>query len=194
MIDDITTAQPMLLLENKRDSTNQIVSSVIEPLPKIIESKIVGERINIKGLSYSPINEMGVIFLTGLLWNNLPRTFSHIETINPNGFPDAIGVVLDGNSGRRYKKVNIEFEYVSSNFKLHGHPIDQCDLLICWEDDWDDCPIEVIELQKYLKSWDEKYRDEKDFKDKFISDIRKFVRKFPEEYKEIIMKELKEKL
>lgn len=116
-----------------------------------ITDSVLGERIGTKHMIYAPTNEMGVIFLAGHLLHGLPGIIDHIECMSNTSFPDAIGVKMDGNTGLRYKRVRIEFEFLSSNFKLHKHPIDQCDMIICWIDDWEDCPIEVIELKKYVE-------------------------------------------
>jgi len=45
----------------------------------------------------------------------------------------------------------IEFELQSSDFKSHKHPADGCDLIVCWEDDWKSCPIEVLELKSAIQ-------------------------------------------
>ncbi|MBD3351570.1 MAG: hypothetical protein GF364_08790 [Candidatus Lokiarchaeota archaeon] len=50
----------------------------------------------------------------------------------------------------RWQRVRIEFEYVSSNFQQHGHDPHQCDLIVCWEHDWKDCPLEVLELRTVI--------------------------------------------
>lgn len=105
----------------------------------------VGERIDLPILNYSPINEMGVILLFGYYLQDLG--FSHLEEIR-TAFPDAIGMRSIGSG--RYKRVRIEFEFRSSSFKRHGHPVSGCDVIVCWLHDWGDCPIEVIELRKVL--------------------------------------------
>lgn len=55
-------------------------------------------------------------------------------------FPDAVVKSLNGD------ELSAEFEFLSSNFKTHGHDIRECDLIICWEDNWNDCIISVLEL------------------------------------------------
>jgi len=85
---------------------------------------------------FIPTNEQGVIFLWGGVchlggWNPI-----HLQT----RFPDAI-FEKDG------EEYLIEFEYKSSNFLAHGHDFEQCDLIICWENDLHGLPIPVIELQ-----------------------------------------------
>jgi len=47
---------------------------------------------------------------------------------------------------RAGKKYRTEFEYKASNFVDHGHDIRQCDLLICWQNDYGSCCLPVIEL------------------------------------------------
>jgi hypothetical protein len=105
----------------------------------------VGERIDLPILNYSPINEMGVILLFGYYLQDLG--FSHLEEIRTS-FPDAIGMRSIGSG--RYKRVRIEFEFRSSSFKRHNHPINGCDVIVCWIHDWVDCPLQVIELRKEL--------------------------------------------
>lgn len=62
-------------------------------------------------------------------------------------FPDAVVKSLNGDV------ISAEFEFLSSNFKMHRHDIRECVLIICWEDDWPDCIISVLELSTG------KYRD-----------------------------------
>jgi hypothetical protein len=102
------------------------------------ERSIVGDLINFRGLVYSPINENGVIFLFGKVVEDLNM---YIEEIKP-GFPDCVGRRF---VGKGWERVYIEFEYQSANFKAHGHEPENCDMIVCWEHDWLECPLEVIE-------------------------------------------------
>lgn len=108
------------------------------------EKSIVGDLINFRGLVYAPINENGVIFLFGKVADDLNM---YIEEIKP-GFPDCIGRRF---VGKGWERVAIEFEYQSQNFKQHGHDAKKCDIIICWEHNWKDCPIEVIELKSEIQ-------------------------------------------
>lgn len=108
------------------------------------KKSVVGDLINFRGLVYSPMNENGVIFLFGKVMEDLNM---YIEEIKP-GFPDCIGRRFNG---RGWERVRIEFEYVSSNFKLHKHDPRHCDMIICWEHDWPECSLEVIELKDVIK-------------------------------------------
>lgn len=108
------------------------------------DKSIVGDLINFRGLVYSPINENGVVFLFGRVIEDLHM---YIEEIKP-GFPDCVARRF---TGKGWEKVTIEFEYSSANFRTHGHNPDDCDLIVCWEHDWKNCPVEVIELKTEIE-------------------------------------------
>jgi hypothetical protein len=111
------------------------------------DKSIVGDLINFRGLVYAPINENGVIFLFGKIADDLNM---YIEEIKP-GYPDCIGRRF---MGKGWERVAIEFEFRSSNFKQHKHNEEECDIIICWENDWKNCPIEVIELKTEIQELD----------------------------------------
>jgi len=68
----------------------------------------------------------------------------YIEGIQ-QGFPDAFGRRKIGKT--EYEPVEIEFEFKSIDFKNHKHDPNQCDIIVCWEHNWKECPIEVIEMK-----------------------------------------------
>ena len=110
---------------------------------------IVGEVINFRGIVYAPLNEAGAILLFSKVMDELGLFYES----TPARFPDMVGRVrTDRGLERRF----IEFEFKSSNFKTHHHPEQmqkgsRCDMIVCWEHDWPDCPIEVIELKSLIK-------------------------------------------
>jgi len=106
---------------------------------------IVGDPINFEGLIFGPLNENGVIFLFSKIHKKLGII---IEAIQPS-YPDA---KARRKTQRGWEDVWIEFEYKSSLFKVHGHDPKECDIIVCWENDWEDCPIEVIELKKVIRN------------------------------------------
>lgn len=116
------------------------------------EKSVVGDLINFRGLVYSPMNENGVIFLFGKVMEDLNM---YIEEIKP-GFPDCIGRRFNG---KGWERVRIEFEYLSSNFKLHKHDPRKCDIIICWEHNWPECRLEVIELKDVIRGLPNTYID-----------------------------------
>jgi hypothetical protein len=50
--------------------------------------------------------------------------------------------------------VIIEFEAYSSNFNKERHDASKCNLLVCWEHDWKECPvsIDVLELKRFWET------------------------------------------
>ena len=66
------------------------------------------------------------------------------------GYPDCDGKrrIASG----RWERVRIEFEFQSRNFRIHGHDPTLCDLIVCWEHNWEECPLEVLELRKEISS------------------------------------------
>lgn len=120
------------------------------------ERSIVGELINFRGLVYSPINEDGVIFLFGKISEDLNMYVQEIK----KGFPDCKAVRYIGKG--RWEEIRIEFEYKSKNFELHGHDPEKCDIVMCWEHNWAECPIEVLELKEIIKALPNEPRAEPD--------------------------------
>ena len=110
------------------------------------EKSIVGDLINFRGLVYAPLNENGVIFLFGKVMEDLNM---YVEEIKP-GFPDCIARRF---TGKGWARIRIEFEYKSKNFETHGHNQNECDMIVCWEHNWENCPknLEIIELKDTIK-------------------------------------------
>ena len=105
-----------------------------------------GRLINFRGMQHAPLNELGVVFLFGMLAKELGFV---VEAISAE-FPDCEAKRL-ALSGDRWEKVAIEFEYKSSNFQKHGHATEDCDLIVCWEHDWEGSPIEVLALSTLVQ-------------------------------------------
>lgn len=106
-------------------------------------NNIVGDVINFRGTIYAPVNEQGVVLLFGRIMNDLNM---YVESIQ-SAFPDCYARRY---TGKGWEGVHIEFEFKSSNFKLHNHDEHYCDMIVCWEHDWKDCPLEVIELKSKI--------------------------------------------
>jgi hypothetical protein len=95
-------------------------------------------------LTYAPTNENGVLFAFGSVARELGFSVLRIQA----AFPDceAMREVEPG----RCQRVRIEFEHQSRNFIAHLHPLAGCDLIVCWEHNWPECPLEVIELRRVI--------------------------------------------
>jgi hypothetical protein len=33
------------------------------------------------------------------------------------------------------------------------HDLKGCDMIVCWEHNWPECPLEVLELKSLVKQW-----------------------------------------
>jgi len=90
----------------------------------------------------APVNEAGVIFLFGALAEGMGFQMLRIQAEYPDG--EALRTMAEN----RLQRVKIEFEYESRNFLRHNHDAAMCDLIVCWEDNWPEAPLEVIELKR----------------------------------------------
>jgi hypothetical protein len=103
-----------------------------------------GQLIGAWGHVYGPTNEAGVLCLFGAMAEPLGFLIVKVQA----EFPDCEAVRLVGKD--RNKPVKIEFEYQSRNFLRHMHDPSKCDIIVCWEHNWPECPLEVIELKKEI--------------------------------------------
>ena len=92
----------------------------------------------------APVVATGVLFLFGILAAQLGFVVARLQT----EFPDCeeMREVAPG----VWQRVRLELEYESRNFVRHLHDPQGCDLIVCWVDNWPQCPLEVIELSKVL--------------------------------------------
>ena len=115
---------------------------------RLRDRPIFGNPSPFRWLRHEPMNEQGVVFLFGMLAEELGYLVENVQ----KGFPDceALRPIAPG----RWQRVSIEFEYESKNFREHGHPANGCDVIVCWRHNWPACPrqIEVVELARVMKS------------------------------------------
>lgn len=113
---------------------------------KLQSRPVYGDPIDFRGLRHEPVNEQGVVFLFGMVARELGYLVEAIQ----NGFPDceAKRQVSRG----QWQTVQIEFEYASRNFDEHGHDPEKCDVIVCWIDNWPECPecLEVLALSEVI--------------------------------------------
>ena len=110
--------------------------------------QLYGPVLNFRGLQHAPINEQGVVFLFGMVAFEIGFIVESVAT----GFPHCEAKRCISRKGERWERVRIEFEFQSRNFRDHGHDPSQCDLVVCWEDNWPECPIEVLELRSAIEA------------------------------------------
>lgn len=106
-----------------------------------------GAPMDFRGLRHAPLNEQGVVYVFAPIARDIGFTVEAIGT----SFPDCEAKRQMDKKRERWQRVRIEFEYKSSDFKRHNHPIEGCDLIVCWEHDWLECDLEVIELSEEIK-------------------------------------------
>jgi hypothetical protein len=108
---------------------------------------VYGEPLGLAAMAHAPTNEMGVLFLFGILAADLGFRVDRVQA----AFPDceAKREVAPG----KWEGVLVELELYSRNFKSHRHDSRGCHVIVCWKHNWPDCPewLEVIELSKVVK-------------------------------------------
>ena len=125
-----------------------IIPDTIKPKEARQQKKVqFGEPIDFRGLRFAPINEQGVVYLFGMISKELGFLIESIRT----EYPDCEGKRCANQKENRLEHVLIEFEYKSSHFEEHGHFPENCDLIVCWIHDWEECPVEVLELRSIIK-------------------------------------------
>jgi Homing endonuclease associated repeat len=107
---------------------------------------VMGPPLEWLPMTNAPMNELGVVFLFGMVAAGLGFQVESLQ----GKFPDceAKREVVKG----KWERSRIEFEYESKNFHLHGHDPKGCDVIVCWRHNWKACPeeLEVIELCRVI--------------------------------------------
>jgi hypothetical protein len=112
---------------------------------------VFGAPITFRGVQHAPINEQGVVYLFGMVSSELGFIVEAIQS----AYPDCEAKRCVDAKLNRWRRVRIEFELCSGNFREHGHDPAGCDLIVCWEHDWPECPLEVIELRSVIDPLEE---------------------------------------
>lgn len=105
-----------------------------------------GPPIDFRGLRHAPINEQGVVFLFGMVSYEIGFI---VEAVHAS-FPDCEAKRCIDRRNERWQRVRIEFEFRSRTFRDHGHDLAGCDLIVCWEHNWPECPLQVVELRRVI--------------------------------------------
>lgn len=131
--------------------TNSAASTRQASLPRsqrLVDRPTYGDPIDFRGLRHEPVNEDGVVLLFGMVARELGYLVEAVQA----GFPDCEAKRQVGPG--KWQRVRIEFEFASRNFSEHGHPVDGCDIIVCWRHNWPECPshLEVVELSRIIQS------------------------------------------
>jgi hypothetical protein len=94
------------------------------------------------GILFAPTDELGVACLFFIYHEKLG--FPYIVKVSSR-FPDVKAI------DERGEPVSIELEYKASDFITHGHPPEDCDYIVCWENDLKETPTDGFPKIKSLK-------------------------------------------
>lgn len=83
-----------------------------------------------------PSNEEELIDFFRLAQARLGWRILHLQS----AFPDALVENPEG------QQLRVEFEYDARNFQQHGHNPNDCDLIICWRNSWENASVPVFAL------------------------------------------------
>lgn len=124
------------LTENEWKMIDKAVTQVQSPFEGIN---------NFEGILRAPQTEQEVIVLFSKLSQHLKMKIESVSTRYPDAY---VRIKI----GKDWITKAAEFEINSSDFDSHGHDPKECDIIICWRDDWNRKPngLEVIELRKEL--------------------------------------------
>ena len=100
----------------------------------------------VPGMNYGPVNELGVVALFALLSKRLGFRIERIQA----RFPDC---VASRRTARGWRRQRIEFEYNARSFAAHRHKARDCDVVVCWENDWPNAPpgLEILDLRRQVE-------------------------------------------
>lgn len=106
-----------------------------------------GPVLGFRNILHAPSCESGVILLFGAVAGELGFVIERVGI----AFPDCEAKRLVPGHAEALERVRIEFEHRSKSFRSHGHDEAACDLIVCWEHDWPECPLPVLELKSAVE-------------------------------------------
>jgi hypothetical protein len=108
--------------------------------------RVYGDLLGFRCFLNAPTNEIAVAMLFAVVAADLGFAIEWAGS----AFPDCDARRRVGPG--KWRRVRIEFEYLSRNFAIHDHDPAGCDLIVCWEDNWGrDAPVEVLELKTLIE-------------------------------------------
>lgn len=149
-LDDLAPGSPLKLKKKK----NKIIPETIKPESKQNDTK---KKIDFRGLKKPPESVIEVIYLFGMICEELSFFIESFEK-KENCFT---GKRIPKGKDSEWQKVKIIFAANSSEKKADYKIDNKYDLLICWNNDWDACPIEILELKSTIRLLENYSPDEK---------------------------------
>jgi hypothetical protein len=100
---------------------------------------LVGDVLDFRGILFAPVTPEGV---KDLLLTLLPD----LQMRDVTYWPDGMGSV-QRRVGEAWQRLQVVFAVHSQEVKGHVAAAGPIDLVICYVDDWGDCPVEVLPLK-----------------------------------------------
>jgi hypothetical protein len=133
---------------------DEIIKKYVKDLDGLLKEVTLMEEVN--AYNWQGKKEEMVIFLFGRLFRFLK--FDSV-TIGHDPHEKSFDAIAYTQESEEVRKIIIEFEVWSSNFKWeHETEPNQRVLIVCWEDDWKECPsnLEVFDLEPLWRQAQEK--------------------------------------
>jgi len=115
---------------------------------------VPSEAINFGNITSAPRNEAGVV----MLYSYVLDTLGHVLVDCQQPFPDCTVRIME--NGVISGKKSVEVEFLAKNYFVHGHPMKETDIIVCWKDNLDhymkqslkENGIELIELATVIQN------------------------------------------
>jgi len=133
----------------RKKKKKKIIPETIKPAITKTE-KARGKSLDFRGLKFAPIDTWGVIFVFGLVCEELNFI---VESFGEDKYCFSGKRNLSSET-EKWEAVNLGFALNSLDMKKSDRVTKSCELLVCWENGWEDCPVEVLELSTTLKRLD----------------------------------------
>ena len=130
------------------DQREKLTPLTIKPKKEKKRRKVMGEMVNFRGIRFAPVNRLGVAYLFGMVSRELDFIIESFQL----DYPDCEGRRCFDKEKNQWEYVRISFEYKSTDFKEKNRDENDCDILVCWVHDWEECPMEVLELRSTIIS------------------------------------------
>lgn len=135
----------LISMDVQKKKKKKIIPETTKPSGSKPE-KEKGEPLDFRGIKFAPIDTRGVIFMFGLVSEELSFV---VESFGTDKFCFS-GKRNRSSEEEKWEAVNIGFALNSLDLKKSGRLTKNCELLICWKHGWEDCPAEVLELSSTL--------------------------------------------
>lgn len=151
-IEHILAAKTRIPAGVRRLFESELANVPKHAVPPVTESPVIphrqGRSFNFRAFAYAPTTEHDVVQLFGAVAHELGFEI----LANRSAFPDCEARRKQPGTREAFVKCLIEYEFASAEYRRHKHPSTGCDLVVCWQHDWAECPIEVLELKTAVRS------------------------------------------